>query len=151
MQKGFTLLEILSAVGIIILLCIIIISSFSSFRKNQEFENSIEDAVSLLNSARAKTLSSENASQYGVHIESSRIVLFKGEIFSLSDPYNQIIDLPSSVEIKDINLNGGGDSVVFKRLTGDTDNYGSFVISAKSDIQKTKTISIKSTGILNVL
>lgn len=155
MKKGFTLLEILVAVGIIVLLCVIIIGSFSSFRKNQEFDNAIEDAVSVLNSAKSKTLSSENASQYGVHLETSRIVLFTGTTFTESNvgsnPSNQITKLPNSVELVNISLNGGGSDVVFKRLTGDTDKYGSFIIRLKSDVSKNKTIEIKSTGIINVL
>ncbi len=151
MKKGFTLIEILVALGIIVLLCVIIIGSFSSFRKSQNFNNAIEDTISIFNSARAKTLSSENASQYGIHLDSSKATLFKGTVFSQTDPNNQIINLDSSIEIVNISINGGGSDVVFNRLKGDTSDHGSFVIRVKSDTSKSKTISIKSTGIVNAL
>ena len=150
-MKGFTILEIIISLSIFLILVIIVVSSFSSFRNNQELTNAAQETTNLLNLARSKTLSSESSSQYGVHFESSRIVIFRGTSFSESSPNNNIVTLSSLIEISAINLNGGGNNLVFQRLTGKTGNYGTITLRIKSDIGKTKIIEIKNTGIVNVL
>ncbi len=133
------------------ILAVIIVFSFSPLRNNQELTNTVQETINLLNSARSKTLSSEGSSQYGVHFESSRIILFKGASFSESSPDNNVVALSSLVEISVINLNGGGNNLVFQRLTGKTNNYGTITLRIKSDVSKTKIIDIKNIGIVNVL
>lgn len=144
-------MEIIISLTIFLILAIIVVSSFSSFRNNQELTNAVQETINLLNLARSKTLSSEGSSQYGVHFESSRIVLFKGVSFSESNPDNNVAVFSSLIEISAINLNGGGNNLVFQRLTGKTDNYGTITLRIKSDVSKTKIIDIKNTGIVNVL
>jgi prepilin-type N-terminal cleavage/methylation domain-containing protein len=150
-MKGFTILEIIISLTIFLILAIIVVSSFSSFRNNQELTNAVQETINLLNLARSKTLSSEGSSQYGVHFESSRIVLFKGVSFSESNPDNNVAVFSSLIEISAINLNGEGNNLVFQRLTGKTDNYGTITLGIKSDVSKTKIIDIKNTGIVNAL
>jgi len=144
-------LEIIISLTIFLILAIIVVSSFSSFRNNQELTNAVQETINLLNLARSKTLSSEGSSQYGVHFESSRIVLFKGVSFSESNPDNNVAVFSSLIEISAINLNGEGNNLVFQRLTGKTDNYGTITLGIKSDVSKTKIIDIKNTGIVNAL
>ena len=150
-MKGFTILEIIISLSIFLILAVIVVSSFSSFRNNQELTNAVQKTINLLNLARSKTLSSEGSSQYGVHFESSRIVLFKGASFSESSPDNNAEAFSSLIEISAINLNGGDNNLVFQRLTGKTGNYGTVTLRIKSDVGKTKIIDIKNTGIVNVL
>jgi len=150
-MKGFTIFEIIISLSIFLILAVIVVSSFSSFRNNQELTNAVQKTINLLNLARSKTLSSEGSSQYGVHFESSRIVLFKGASFSESSPDNNVAVFSSLIEISAINFNGEGNNLVFQRLTGKTDNYGTITLRIKSDISKTKIIDIKNTGIVNAL
>lgn len=150
-MKGFTILETVISLAIFLILAVIIIFSFSPFRNNQELTNSVQETINLLNLARSKTLSSENSFQYGVHFESSQIILFRGESFSESSPDNIVVALSSLTEISAINLNGGGNNLVFQRLTGKTNNYGTITLRIKSDISKIKIIDVKNTGIVNVL
>ena len=58
--------------------------------------------------------------------------------------------LSSLVEISNISLNGGGAGIVFQKLTGKTSSYGSLRVRLKSDNNKYKIISVKSTGIANI-
>lgn len=149
-MKGFTLLEIIIVLAILAIAITIVGFSFSSLRSSQELNNSVEEAVSLLNTARSKTISSEAASQYGVHFETSRMVLFKGGVFSDSDPNNQVFTLSALIEISSISLRNGSVDAVFDRLTGKTDDYGVITFRVKANFGKTKIIEIKSTGIINV-
>ena len=70
------------------------------------------------------TLSSKDFSQYGVHFEEQKVVLFKGAIFTEPNSNNKEVKISSPVEIYNISLNGGGSNVVFQKLTGKTNEYG---------------------------
>ncbi len=150
MKKGLTFIEIIIAVAILMVITVFTLVSLNTFRENQSLKNAVNETVSLINQARSKTLSSQEFSQYGVHFESSRTVLFKGTIFSEPNSENIVFAVPSSIEISSISLNGGGVDLVFQKLTGKTDQFGSIIFRVKNDISKTKTIDIKNTGIINV-
>ncbi len=150
MNKGLTFIEIIIAIAIILIIIVFSLISLNTFKENQSLKNAVNEAISLINQARSKTLSSQDFSQYGIHFELSRAVLFKGTTFSEIDASNIVFILPDSVEISDINLNGGGVNLVFQKLTGKTDEYGTVVFRAKNNISKTETIDIKSTGIVDI-
>ena len=150
-MRGFTFLEIIIFLSIAVFLMVIIAVSFSSFHNNQELNTIVQKTTILINLARSKTLSSEGFSQYGVHFETSRVVLFRGVIFEESNSDNSVTTMPPLIEISNINLNGGGNNLIFQKLTGKTENYGTITLRIKSDTSKTKIIDIKTTGIVNVL
>ena len=51
-------------------------------RNSKIIEVSSDQALSVINEARVKAVSSEDYSHFGVHLESGRIVFFKGDIFT---------------------------------------------------------------------
>lgn len=145
--SGITMLELVVVIAIIIVLASLIITSFSAFRNSKVLDTGVENILSVLAKARGNTLSSKNAYQYGVHFETSQVVLFRGATYSSSDPSNEVVSLDSAVEISSITLTGGGSDVIFDRLTGKTNMDGTVIIRINSDTSKTKTITINATGI----
>jgi Tfp pilus assembly protein FimT len=148
MNRGVSALEILIAISIATALTIFVVSTFSGFKSNQELNSSVEIGISLLQDARSKTLSSKDASQYGVHFELGKAVLFKGTVYSAVDPNNDDVLISQNVEISGISLQGGGSEVIFKRLTGETDQYGTITFRLKSNTANTKIITVIATGIV---
>ena len=146
-MKGFTVIEIAIVIVILAVLAAMAVVSFSGFRQNQILNSDANKVVSIINEARSKTLSSQNFSQYGVHFEAAKIVLFKGVSYSVSGSDNATTTLSNILEISGISLAGGGSDVVFQKITGKTDNYGAITIRVKTNTSKTKTINIRSTGI----
>lgn len=149
MNKGFTLIEFIIAISIVLVLATLSVISFSSFRNNQALSNSFSDVISMINEAKINTISSKDGSSYGVHFEAGRAVLFKGLIFSEPNSDNRDLNLSPLIEISSISLNGGGSNLIFKKLTGKTDQYGSLIFRVKSDVSKTKTINITLGGSIN--
>lgn len=149
-QKGFSLIEMIIVLAVGAVLVTSVVVSFSSFRNSKIVDVSADQILSVINEARVKTVSSEDYSRFGVRLEANRAVFFKGDIFTESDPSNRETPLSSLVEISDLSLNGGGTDIVFQKLTGKTSNYGSLRVRLKSDNDKYKTISVKSTGIANI-
>lgn len=142
------MVELLIVFSIIILLVGIISSTFISFRKSQTLAYDTETVVSLLRQARAQTLSSKNLTVYGVHLAAPQAVLFTGSIYSSSDPLNEVFNLSSTDTILLISLTGGGNDVVFQRLTGETSQSGTIVIS-NPGLSQTKTVTIYKTGLID--
>lgn len=149
-MKGFTFIEIIITVAVLMVITVFTLVTLNTFRENQSLKNSVNETIALINQARSKTLSSQDFSQYGIHFESSRIVLFKGITFSEPNPDNIVLTLPSKIEISGISLNGGGVNLIFQKLTGKTDQFGSIIFRVKNNISKMKTIDIKNTGIVDV-
>lgn len=149
-NKGISLIEILIIVSIIAIISAIVVPNLSKFRNQQVLQNTTEDIVSLLNEARNSTISSKNSNTYGVHFQSDKAILFTGTSFSIS-PSNKQIDIDSSVIIPvtgGINLNGGGDDVVFTRISGDTTNNGTIIIQLVNDVTQQKVINISKIGVI---
>jgi len=146
-KKGLTIIELLVVIGIIVILAAIIVSPFSTFRASKILDAGVEDVISLLNQARLNTLSSKGGFQYGVHFESSRIVSFRGATFIEPDVNNKEITLDGALEISEITLNGGGSDIVFDRLTGKTNQYGTTTLRIKNTPSKNIAITIEATGI----
>lgn len=148
-SKGITALELLMVVAIMAILAAIVVSPFAQFRNSKVLDTAGENALSILTKARGNTLSSKNSYQYGVHFESSQVVLFRGATYSPSDVNNEIVVLDSALEISSISLTGAGSDVLFDRLTGKTSQDGTIIIRIKSDISKTRTITVNATGVVS--
>jgi len=145
--SGFTLIEILIIVAITGLLSVSVFSIYRGFNKNRSLEVSVQNIASLLSEARSLTLSSKNDSVYGVHLEESKAVLFKGTTYSTSSSDN-IEYIISGLVSATSTLNGGVVDVVFDRLTGETTAFGTTTLWLTADASSTKNIIIRETGII---
>lgn len=146
------MIEIIVVFAILFLLIGVVILPLVRNRQNQLLLESTDDVYSVLNTAQSSTLSSVNDQQYGVKIENNKVTMFTGNIYTQGAVGNQVTALQSGVEIYSgsILLNGGATSIVFDRLTGGTNQYGTIKLRLINDILKTKTITIEKTGIIKV-
>ena len=136
-NRGFTVVETLVTLFIIVLVSTLILWPFSSFRNTKLLDGAAEDVLSTLHEAQTRTLSSDGGNQYGVYFESDKITLL---------PEDRELALHNSLQISNISLNGGGATVTFDRLTGTTANYGTITISLINDNTRERVISIGSAG-----
>lgn len=146
-KEGFTLIEFLIALSILSVLSAIIFTSMSSFRSGKALQIVSEQILSLLDEGRNNTLGAKDSYAYGIHFESDSVTLFRGTSYSSLEPTNKEIDIDGAVEISNISLAGGGQDVLFQKLTGKTSQSGTITIRLKSDNSKTKTIAIEASGI----
>ncbi|PJE73422.1 MAG: hypothetical protein COV02_02820 [Candidatus Terrybacteria bacterium CG10_big_fil_rev_8_21_14_0_10_41_10] len=148
--NGFSLMEVIVVIAIVGVITTFAGVSFSAFRNAKLLDSTAQDILSLINTARVKSISSENASRYGVHFEADRAVLFAGNSFVEPSASNMELNLSPSVEISEVSLFGEGADVVFERITGETGNYGSVTVRISSDASKTKIIEIRSAGSVEI-
>lgn len=145
MKKGLTTIEFFVVFALVAFLTAFLWYSFSSFREAGALDEAHRAVLSLLRDARARTLSSQLNTTYGVHFEETKAVLFKGAAYSASDPANESYIFATSVKISAINF-GGPVDIVFQRLTGTASASGTVTLQSKKDQLSTKTITILATG-----
>lgn len=150
MCKGFTLIEMLIASAVVIILAVIIFSGLTSFRESNNLLRGVDLVSDTLNKARVQTLSSKEQSAYGVRLASTTITLFKGNGYNPSDSSNEVINLPALVEIASFANSSTSLNIVFKRLSGETDNPGTVKMIIRSNADKTKEIEIYNSGLTEI-
>jgi len=146
-MKGFTLIELLLSLAIVGILVAVGVTSFSAQNRGETLQQEADKIVSLLGAARADTLAAREGTQYGIHFEEQRAVLFSGAAYSASAAGNRAQALHREVKISAISLFGGGSEVFFQKLTGKTAQSGTVTLSLVSDASKTKVITIAGTGV----
>jgi hypothetical protein len=144
-MKGFSLLEFISMFAILLVITAIVVGGFVMFKRGNELTLAKEHTLSQLTEAKTRTLAAYQNAAWGAHMETDRVILFKGSYVS-GNPENETAMLPTDVEISSIALNGGGSDVIFKRLSGETDQYGTITLRIKNDPAKTRTITMESNG-----
>ena len=108
----------------------------------QALSNDEEQVIALLNEARSRTVSGDQNMQYGVHIQTNKVVLFQGTVFSDGIATNREVLFDSGNHAESISLGGGVSDAIFKKMTGETDGYGTFLLkNASGSSQKTITIT----------
>lgn len=146
-KNGFTLIEILVAISIMLIMLAITIDMTKSLNDSVNLENAGKNVDLKIRTAKSRSIGALGDSNYGVHFETSRVVVFAGSTFDDSDPENEVFTLPDKIEIDVASIDfGGGNDLVFERLTGNTSDYGSVSLRVINDVSKTRTIFINSNG-----
>jgi len=94
-------------------------------------------------------MSGRQNDKWGVHLETTKAVLFKGTVYSALGSDNVVLDLPNSVTISSILLNGGGAEVIFQDKLGSTATDGNItMIDTVSGVSK--VISVAPIGMTQI-
>lgn len=147
---GFTLIELLAVIAVLMIILALSVTAFYTLTRKADLDAARDNIIATLNTARNKTLGSEAGTQYGIYFNKSsaphKYVLFRGASYILRDTsFDEIHSLPSTIEISNIILNNGTNEVVFNRLEGDTNNYGTIVLHSLST-NETRDIYVYSGG-----
>jgi prepilin-type N-terminal cleavage/methylation domain-containing protein len=149
-MRGFTFIETLVAIAVLALLAAIAVNGLSSFQKSGELLRSADIVAGVLRDARGRTLASRNNSAYGVHFDAESVVLFAGAIYNSGAASNEVTLIPARTAISTITLVGGGDDVVFGRLSGEVTPTGTITIRVRQEPSKTKEIRIYQSGVVEI-
>ena len=141
------MIELMVVLAIVILISTISVVSFGQFRRNVALDAARQDIISALLEARGLSLSSKDASVYGVHFETTQVVRFTGATYSASATSNVTRLFDPRVYTVAINLSGGGSELVFERLTGEASKSGTIVVATYVG-DKRATTSVSLGGII---
>lgn len=146
-ESGFTIIELLISVAILLVLASLAIFSTRTLLRQVEIDSTGQNILSTLRLARSKTLASEGETTYGVHFEADKYVLFSGSSYDESAAGNKEYTL-NDTEVHSISLNGGPGvvDVIFDRVRGTTSQYGTVSLRLNADNNQNRTIHINSSG-----
>lgn len=144
MKKGFTVIELLVVLAILAVLMVVITPSFMRFRQQQALQNTTNGVLSLITSARTKTLSGNDNSIYSVRFESSRAILFKGIVYTDGMATNEIYGYESPVTLGTVLLQDATQVLTFDRLRGTTSQHGTIQLQLPNGT--TRMITVTQTG-----
>lgn len=141
MTKGFTLLEILLALGILAAIFAaglpLLTNVYLGFQLNAESDN----LIGVLRKAQSLAFANQNQSAYGVEILENQYVVFKGGSYATRDPaFDEKFAKPSGIFIS------GLSEIVFTPLSGVPDRTGNFNLS---NGRQTLSIQINEEGTIN--
>lgn len=144
-SQGFTLIELIVAIAIILLVATATLVSFTGSRNTRNVINAGQEALSVLQLAQSKALAGEDNSPWGVRISTAKIVLFKGLTFAGATTTTDY-PLPSGIESANINISGGSSDIVFKKITGDVSQSGTFDLRVAFSPATVFSITIDPSG-----
>lgn len=149
-KKGITIIEILIVISIIGLIAAIVFPQFYKIREQQVLASATSEIMSSLDRAKSQTLASFNSSEYGVHFQSDKVIIFKGKTFTPGFIGNENINIVTPATISNVTLGGINAStgdLYFNRLSGAPNQTVTITISTFS---YTKTITISATGTASI-
>ena len=142
-------MEMVVVVAVISLLAVIVFLAPGLTRKSEALERDSRLIVSAFDDARASTLASKGAQQYGVHVSINSVTVFVGTTYSSSASSNIVSNLSADTSITAISLAGGVSDVVFQSLSGETSQNGTLTLKLTSSPSSQKTITIYGSGLVD--
>jgi prepilin-type N-terminal cleavage/methylation domain-containing protein len=143
--QGFSLLEMIVSIGVGLLILSVTIVGFVEYNRREAVKSESIAVAEALRDARAKTLASVGASQYGIKIDSDRYTFFKGGTFSSSTPGNITFIFSPWVR-----ASSTISTFVFQRVTGNSSASGTIDVYIAPAAKILRTIYIQSTGLVSL-
>lgn len=144
-QKGYTLVEILIVLTMLVFVAGFIVIGFRNYASYQQFNQAAGDVDFTLKQTRLNARSALVDQPHGVHFSTDSVTQFYGDTYDVADPTNQVIQY--ELVTIDPTLTGGVDTIVFSKLTGLPSATGTVVISG-TRFSASTTINISDTGVI---
>jgi len=148
-MKGFTLIELIITLGIIVVLAGVGFLGILNYKNIQSVNSTAQGIITVLRNAQNRSLSQEGGSRWGVHFENPSGAndfydLFHGASYTTSGLVSRTA-LPSGVEFV-LPPIGSSSTVIFYSVTGLPDNPLTIKISLTAAPSVSSTIIINQNG-----
>jgi prepilin-type N-terminal cleavage/methylation domain-containing protein len=152
-QGGFSFLELMISIAIVLLLSTLAIPNFRSYQNKSALTSQINELFGQISLAREKTISSDISSSWGIRVSASTspqtITMFNGNSYPGRNPVEDIITtIDDSTIVTAVDF-AGEDWVVFKRVSGQASTTGYISIRLVSDNSFQETIYLNEEGLLD--
>lgn len=157
MKRGFTLIEIVVVVGVLLILLTIVFSSIRltnaslQAKTHQEVHSMLMEASRLARNGVANSDWGVYFQYDGVSGEAIRATLYAGENYAARNTqYDRFTEFDPSVIFSAVSLSdvstwtGNGDEVTFESMTGETHQTGSITLTTAN---KQTIVSVNTSGI----
>ena len=133
-QAGYTLIEMMTVMGLVGLFAVAAIISLSSMRSGILRRETHAQILSAYEQARSRAATGVDGSAHGVHVEADEIVLFSGAAYVPGD--GDVYSVPGGISV-----GATEETVIFTKLSGAPDVETVVTVSASSGTPSTITVS----------
>lgn len=142
-QGGFTILEILVAIAIIGVMVGISLPVLQSFQTRNDLDLTTQSIVYMLRRAQANSRAVNGDSQWGVAVQSTSAILFKGATFAGRDSsFDETISIPANIAPSGIS------EVEYSKLAAAPNATGTITLTANLT-NDSKVITINAKGMVD--
>lgn len=150
-QKGFSLIELLIVMGIMVIIVPSIMPIYSGLQVSSQLNENISQTIQALRLAREYSRAGLNGSAYGVYFEINsetrdKYILYKGDSYAIRDVdfdrvtiMDDTITLSTTLQENDIN---------FSKWTGKPNTDGQVIFL--SDNSNEEIVSVNSEGFVRI-
>ncbi len=146
-KRAFTLIELIFVIVIMTIITTISFYFLSKVNKKEALEKDVASLSALMRDGRLLSVTSKDASTFGIHLTSGQAVLFEGSSYVPGGSNEKVVVYSKYVYMSGSSLNLGTSDIIFDRLTGATTNYGTVTLSLVDNTSST-TITVLRTGVL---
>lgn len=142
-KNGFTFIEILLSIVIIVAMTSVAVPIYQSFQVRNDLDIAVNTIAQTIRRAQVLAQANDGDSNWGIKIQAGSIVLFRGDSYLSKDSgYDEIFDLASSID-----SSTGLGEIIFTKFTGEPDNTGDIILT--STINETRTMTINEKGMID--
>jgi prepilin-type N-terminal cleavage/methylation domain-containing protein len=141
-MKGFTIVELLLTVAMIAIITGMAIPLYSISQSKDDLETESSMIAGAVRSARIFSTSGKENSEWGFHVETGKLIIFKGTSYSSRD-----ISFDEELQIGESIVFSGLNDVYFTKLYGIPNTTGSLVLTIPDG--STKNIEINGQGTIS--
>ncbi len=143
-MKGFSLLEILIVITILIAISGLAVPIYRNFYGVQQLDGAVDELTANLYLIQGRALNGFSDSSWGIHWAGTEYTIFQGSDYDTRSDFSfdQTVPIPDS-----LSLTATAD-VIFNQLTGQSDSAVTITIS-NSRVNETKTITINQEGLIS--
>ena len=143
-NKGFTFVEMTITLTIMAVIFGLSVLYYQTTQVRSDLNGQVTQFVSRVRLAQSDAKAGKNGLDHGVYMKFDHYVVFSGSTYMEGADENFVIDLPGTITMQNVNLNGGGNTVLFTSPDGETSNYGTVDFVAQDG--STTTITITQIG-----
>ena len=144
MSRGFTLIEIILVISLVLIVSAATIPSYSKFINGRKLQSEQNKLVENIRYARELAESGKRNSNFGVYFQADRYVLYQGDSYGNRDSsQDQIFELSKNIELSNLN------EVNFEKARGTPSATGTLRVTNTAN-EKFKDIKVNKEGLIYV-
>jgi prepilin-type N-terminal cleavage/methylation domain-containing protein len=139
--KGFTFIEIMVVVSIVLVLSAIAIVSLSAMQERMLLNTAASGLVFHLEESRSRSVAGVQGQPHGIYFDIDYYVQFRGEEYDPNDSSNTMHEIDPRLELS-TDILESEESIIFSRITGTTDESHTITVSLKNQVGNNQSIVV---------
>jgi len=143
-KNGFSFIEILVVVAIVLVLALVAFTSLSALHERNLLRDAGSTLMFHLEESRARSVAGTGGEAHGIYFGNNYYVQFMGT-YVPSDPSNVVHQLDPALTLT-IDILNSEDEIIFSRITGRSSSAASLSVALQSDPTKERVVLVGAGG-----